>query len=78
VGSLTPGKQADIQVIRTDDIATLGALDAVAAVTAFAHPGTVDTVMVAGRLRKHAGALMGVDLQAVRSMVDIRREAVWQ
>jgi len=78
VGSLTPGKQADIQVIRTDDITTLGAMDPTAVATAFAHPGTVDTVLVAGRLRKHRGALVDVDLPAVRSMMAAGQEAIWQ
>lgn len=76
VGSLTPGKQADLQVIRMDDPATSGVLDPVAAVTAFAHPGTVDTVLVAGRLRKHGGTLVGVDLSAVRTMVASRQRAL--
>jgi cytosine/adenosine deaminase-related metal-dependent hydrolase len=77
VGSLTPGKQADLQVVRTDGIATSGVLDATGAVTAFAHAGSVDTVLVAGRLRKHRGVLVGVDLPSVRSMVAARQQALW-
>lgn len=67
VGSLTPGKQADLVLLRTDaDLAP--ALDPVAAVTAFAHPGLVDTVFVGGRLRKRGGRLLG-DLDGVRRVV---------
>ncbi|HEX9538348.1 MAG TPA: amidohydrolase family protein, partial [Streptosporangiaceae bacterium] len=37
VGSLTPGKEADITLIRTTDVNTAPGTNAVAAITAFAH-----------------------------------------
>jgi 5-methylthioadenosine/S-adenosylhomocysteine deaminase len=65
VGSLTPGKQADITLIRTTDVNTAPGTNAVATVTAFAQPGNVDTVLVAGQVRKWRGKLIGHDMGAV-------------
>lgn len=58
IGSLTPGKQADLVLVRSDAVNTSSVADPQTAVTAFAHSGNVDTVFVAGRLRKHRGTLV--------------------
>ncbi|WP_063043835.1 amidohydrolase family protein [Nocardia pseudovaccinii] len=61
-GSLRPGKQADIIMLRLDDINLLTAEhDPVSAVLS-AHPGNVDTVMVGGQLVKAAGRLVRGDV----------------
>ena len=59
IGSLTPGKEADIVLIRTDGINFAGwnDKDPVASVLLQAHPGNVDTVLVAGRTVKRNGRL---------------------
>ena len=49
VGSLVPGKQADLILIRATDLNLVPVTDPVAAVVTAAHPGNVDSVMVAGR-----------------------------
>ncbi|MGQ0838575.1 amidohydrolase family protein [Actinokineospora sp.] len=50
VGSLRVGKQADLVLLRTTDLNLLGGLaDPVGAVVTAAHPGNIDTVLVAGR-----------------------------
>jgi cytosine/adenosine deaminase-related metal-dependent hydrolase len=69
VGSLTPGKQADIVLIRTDTAATVSSASPAATVTSIAHPGTVDTVLIAGHIRKRHGRLIDVDLDALRLRV---------
>ncbi|MFE2040597.1 amidohydrolase family protein [Streptomyces sp. NPDC059477] len=61
IGSLAPGKQADIVMIRTDHISMAPVLDPVASLVHHAGRGTVDTVFVAGRAVKRDGALVGVD-----------------
>ena len=66
---MTPGKQADIVLIRTDTAATVSSASPAAIVTSIAHPGTVDTVLVAGQIRKRHGRLTGVDLDALRLLV---------
>ena len=66
VGSLTPGKQADIVMIRTDDLNLTPVSDAIAAVVLAAHPGNVDTVLVAGQAVKRQGRMLNVDLDKLR------------
>jgi cytosine/adenosine deaminase-related metal-dependent hydrolase len=65
VGTLETGKQADIVLIRTDAIHMTPAIDAVGAVVLNANSGDVDTVMVAGRVVKKDGRLVGVDWPAL-------------
>lgn len=48
VGSLTPGKHADLVVLRASDLNLLGARDPIAAVVTAAHPGNVERVFVGG------------------------------
>ncbi|WP_454852464.1 amidohydrolase family protein [Promicromonospora soli] len=64
-GSITPGKQADVVLLRADDLNLLAADDAAGAVVSSAHAGNVDTVLVAGRVVKTGGRLARTDLDAV-------------
>lgn len=64
VGSLTPGKQADVVCLRKTDLNLLGAGDAANAIVLYANPGNVDTVLVAGTVRKRGGRIVGADLEA--------------
>ena len=67
IGTLAPGKAADVVLLRTDRMHLTPLNDPVAAVVTSAHAGDVDTVLVAGRLRKRGGALVGVDLPHLRT-----------
>jgi len=60
-GSLTPGKQADIILIRKD-LNLSPVHDSVEAVVFHANPGNVDTVLVAGEFRKRGGRLLAPGL----------------
>ncbi|QET04302.1 amidohydrolase family protein [Cupriavidus pauculus] len=62
IGTLTPGKQADIIMVRTDDVAVFPVTDAVGTIVQAVGRSDVDTVMVAGKLRKQGGTLIGVDV----------------
>ena len=66
VGSLKVGKQADIVMLRANDLNLACAHDPVGAVVTAAHPGNVDTVLVAGKVVKQGGELVGHDINAVR------------
>lgn len=66
VGSLTPGKRADVVLIDTADVHLSPVNNAVCTVVQGAGVNQVDTVLVDGRLRKWAGALVGTDVAAVR------------
>ncbi len=61
IGSLTPGKFADITLLRKSDINMACVRDPVAAIVLHANPANVDTVLVAGVLRKRNGQLTHAD-----------------
>lgn len=61
IGSLTPGKKADIVLLNRDDWNMAPALDPLNAVVMFAHPGNVDWVMVNGAVKKENGRLVDVE-----------------
>jgi cytosine/adenosine deaminase-related metal-dependent hydrolase len=65
VGSLTPGKQADIVLLKTDAINTAPVLDPHGTIVVFADTSNIDSVFVAGRAVKRNGELVGVDVKAV-------------
>jgi cytosine/adenosine deaminase-related metal-dependent hydrolase len=65
VGSLTPGKQADIVLLRTDAIGPVH--DPVAAIVLQAGPRDVDSVLIAGRFRKRSGGLLGPDAAKIKA-----------
>jgi cytosine/adenosine deaminase-related metal-dependent hydrolase len=65
VGSLTPGKQADIVLLRKDRINVLPVNDAIGAVVLGMDTSNVDTVFVAGQAKKRNGQLVGVDLKRI-------------
>ena len=54
-GSLTPGKRADIILVRTGDINMAPVGDPYEALVSFAQPRNVDTVIVDGRILRRAG-----------------------
>ncbi|MEU5883274.1 amidohydrolase family protein [Spirillospora sp. NPDC047279] len=57
IGSLRPGKQADLITVRTDQVNTAPVHDPYATIITQAHPGNIDTVLVAGKVRKREGRL---------------------
>lgn len=65
VGSLEPGKQADVLVLRADAPNLAPLSDPVAATVLAAGVQNVDAVMVAGRWVKRDGRLCGRDVRAV-------------
>lgn len=69
IGSITVGKQADIILLNTCALNMFPVLDPVRAVAEAATVRNVDTVIVAGKIRKRKGILEGID------MWDISRKA---
>jgi 5-methylthioadenosine/S-adenosylhomocysteine deaminase len=78
IGSLTPGKQADIILIRADGVGVFPSHNAIGNVVHKAQRTDVRTVMVSGRIVKHEGALVGIDLAAVRSAAEESREHIFR
>jgi 5-methylthioadenosine/S-adenosylhomocysteine deaminase len=65
-GSLTPGKQADIVLLRCDETNTYPVIDPVSTVVHQADTRNIDTVWVAGEVLKRDGKLVGTNLNAAR------------
>jgi 5-methylthioadenosine/S-adenosylhomocysteine deaminase len=61
IGTLTPGKDADIILLRTDTLNVMPMNNAVGAVVTSMGPQNVDTVLIAGKVMKRAGQMLGVD-----------------
>ena len=70
VGSLTPGKQADVVLIRADTLNMRPLHDPVASVVMQASLANVDTVLVAGEVRKRRGQLVFPSLDARLTALD--------
>ncbi|QSO49387.1 amidohydrolase family protein [Alicyclobacillus mengziensis] len=77
VGSLTPGKQADIVMIRATDINLTPMNDPIGAVVLCAHTGNVDTVFVAGRAVKRGGRLLDVDMGRISALAAKTRDYIF-
>lgn len=75
-GSLTPGKQADLLVVNAGDINTMPLNDAVGTLVLGADARNIETVLVAGRIRKAGGRLVGVDVDTLRREVTASRDAI--
>ncbi|MEU4160765.1 amidohydrolase family protein [Actinoplanes sp. NPDC026670] len=73
IGSLTPGKRADIILVDTGRSPLRLPADPAAAVF-FADARDVDTVLIDGEFRKRHGALVGVDALAVRQRAQASRD----
>jgi 5-methylthioadenosine/S-adenosylhomocysteine deaminase len=68
IGSLTPGKEADIILLRTDLLNTMPINNAVGAVVTSMTAQNVDTVLIAGKIMKRDGKLVGVDMKKVAKL----------
>jgi cytosine/adenosine deaminase-related metal-dependent hydrolase/ribose/xylose/arabinose/galactoside ABC-type transport system permease subunit len=76
VGTLTPGKQADLVLLRTDRINVTPMNDPATAVVTGMDTGNVDTVVIAGRVMKRGGELQHVDWPALRRRAAESRDHV--
>jgi 5-methylthioadenosine/S-adenosylhomocysteine deaminase len=65
IGTLTPGKEADIIMLRTDLLNVMPINNAVGAVVTSMTARNVDTVMIAGKIMKQNGQLVGVDMNRI-------------
>ncbi|MGH3387200.1 MAG: amidohydrolase family protein [Nocardioidaceae bacterium] len=64
-GSLTPGKRADVVMVRKHDVNVAPVGDPKSTLVRSVTPANVDTVIIDGRVVKRAGALLHVDLPEV-------------
>jgi cytosine/adenosine deaminase-related metal-dependent hydrolase len=73
IGTLTPGKEADIVLIRADDVNTFPLNNAVGIAVHFTDRKNVYAVFIAGKLKKWDGQLLDQDLNKVRQLVEESR-----
>lgn len=74
VGTLTPGKEADIIMLRTDQINVMPVNNAYGAVVLSMDTSNVDTVFIAGKLMKSEGRMVGVDMSRIARMLGQSRD----
>jgi len=67
IGSLAPGKQADVLLLRSGDLNVFPVHDPVASTVMQGGIGNVDTVMIAGRIVKRGGKLLVANLERKKS-----------
>ena len=68
IGSLTAGKEADIILLRTDTLNVMPMNNAVGAVVTSMTAQNVDTVLIAGKVMKRDGKLVGVDMNRIAKL----------
>jgi 5-methylthioadenosine/S-adenosylhomocysteine deaminase len=73
IGSLAPGKEADLIMIRADDINLYPSNNAVGTVVQAAERSNIDTVIIGGRVRKYHGEVVGLDMKRMKAMVEESR-----
>ncbi len=73
IGSLTPGKQADLLVLDPRSVGVLPLNDPYGAIVTAMDTANVRHVFVAGRARKWDGRLVGVDLARLERLADSSR-----
>jgi 5-methylthioadenosine/S-adenosylhomocysteine deaminase len=76
VGTLTPGKEADILLLTADRLNIWPLNNAPGVVVNMMNPGNVDAVFIAGKVKKWRGNLVGVNVPRVLRLVQDARDGV--
>ena len=76
-GSLTPGKEADIIILDAQAINVAPLNHVPGAVVSLMDRTNVETVIVAGKVRKWKGRLLDVDLTRLRRQLEASRDYVF-
>jgi cytosine/adenosine deaminase-related metal-dependent hydrolase len=77
-GSLTPGKQADILLLRADTLALAPLNNPIGQVVYAAHPGLVETILIAGKIVKRNGVLSGDLLKRACRLAAEHRDSLFE
>ena len=76
IGTLSPGKEADIIMLGADRINVFPLNNVPGTVVTLMDTSNVDTVFVAGKVIKWHGSLVSVDLGRLRRMIEKSRDGV--
>jgi cytosine/adenosine deaminase-related metal-dependent hydrolase len=82
IGSLTPGKRADLIMVDTRALNLAVLTEPAHLLVEAAQPANVDTVVIDGRIVKRGGRLTAVDVadvidDAARALTEVRRRSGW-
>jgi cytosine/adenosine deaminase-related metal-dependent hydrolase len=82
IGSLTPGKRADLIMVDTRAVNLAVLTEPAHMLVEAAQPANVDTVMIDGRIVKRSGRLTNIDVDdvidsAARALTQLRRRSGW-
>jgi cytosine/adenosine deaminase-related metal-dependent hydrolase len=77
IGSLTPGKEADIIILDATAINVAPLNNVPGAVVSLMDRTNVETVIVAGKVRKWKGKLLDVDLNHLRRLLEASRDDIF-
>lgn len=77
VGSLTPGKEADIIILDAQALNVAPLNQVPGAVVSLMDRGNVETVIVAGKVRKWKGRLLDADISRLRQELEASRDYVF-
>ena len=76
VGTLVPGKEADLLMLKADSIDIWPLNNVYGSVVGLMGPSHVEAVFIAGQVRKWQGSLVGVDTARLIAMVERSRNEV--
>ena len=76
IGTLTPGKEADIIMLATDRINVMPLNNVPGTIVTLMDTSNVENVFVAGKVVKWQGKLVGVDLARIRRLIEKSRDGV--
>jgi cytosine/adenosine deaminase-related metal-dependent hydrolase len=76
IGTLTPGKEADVILLRMNALNVLPINNVYGAIVLGMDTSNVDSVFIAGKLRKRGGRLVDVDLDRIARMAQQSRDYI--
>jgi cytosine/adenosine deaminase-related metal-dependent hydrolase len=78
IGSLTPGKEADILLLDGEALNVAPLNNVPGAVVTLMERSNVDTVMVAGQVKKFKGQMLGYDIERLRGELETSRDYLFE
>jgi cytosine/adenosine deaminase-related metal-dependent hydrolase len=78
VGTLSPGKEADIILLDTTHLNVFPINNVPGAVVSLMERSNVETVIIAGKVRKWKGRLLDVDLPRLRNRLEASRDDIFK
>jgi cytosine/adenosine deaminase-related metal-dependent hydrolase len=77
IGSLTPGKLADVILVNARDLNVAPMTNVIPTVVGCAHGANVETVLVGGEIVKRDGQLQGIDPRQIERELSAARDRIF-